>query len=159
MTFLHQIPSALTIVGGAVIGTVAVTARLPVDAQAIEIALIGGGAIVVAQIVIAISASLNARAAREAARGAAVAATSAAAKASEAGAKIDTIGRAVDGWRTAALREIEFLREELARTNPNSLRTQQQAEDAKRNADLQVEASRSARLDATKHPPAPVVKP
>jgi hypothetical protein len=159
MTLLYLVPSALAIVGGTVVGTVAATARLPLDAQAVEIALIGGGAIVVAQIVIAISASLNARAAREAASSAAVAATSAAAKASEAGAKIDTIGRAVDGWRTAALREIEFLRDELARNNPTNLRTQQQAEDAKTNADIQAEASRGARLDATKHPPAPVVKP
>jgi len=144
MALLYQIPSALVVFGGAVVATVAATTRVPVDAQAIEIALIGGGAIVVAQIVIAFSAARNAKYAREAARDAALAAGNAASKAERTGEKIDTIKASVDGWRTA-LREIEFLREELARGNPNSLRTQQQAEDAKKNADLQAEAARAAK--------------
>jgi hypothetical protein len=144
MTVLHQIPSALAVVGVAVAGTVAATARAPVDVQTIEVALIGGGAIVVAQIVIALAAGRQARLAREEARAAREASTKTA-------VKIDTIGRAVDGWRTAALREIEFLREELARDHPTNLRAQQQAEDAKSNADLQAEAARAAKsVDAVK---------
>lgn len=147
MTVLHQIPSALAVVGVAVTGTVAATARLPLDAQAIEIALIGGGAIVVAQIVIAIAAARQARLAREAA-------SEAAQQAKVSGIKLDRIGVNVDGRLTAATREIASLRGELSRIYPANLKVQQQAEDAKTDADAQAESSRRAKLDATGSLPA-----
>ena len=149
MMLLHQIPSALAITGATVVGMVAVMAKAPLDTQSFEIALIGGGAIVVAQFVIAISAGRQAKLAREAVLVAANSATNAALKAEQSGVKLDRISVSVDGRLTAATREIESLRGELARIYPADLRVQQQAENAKTDADIQAEASRRAqKLDA-----------
>jgi hypothetical protein len=150
MTVLHQVPSAIAVVALSVGAT---TALLSDSHTAIWVAVIGALALVGVQIVIAISASRNAKWAREAAKDAAMAATNAAAKAEQTGAKVETIKNTVDGWRTAALREIEYLREAQALAHPDSLRAQQQAEDAKKNADLQAEATRRGqKLDATDRP-------
>jgi hypothetical protein len=129
---IFDAPVMLAMVGGAVTSTLHETPTM--------IALIGGGAVVVAQVVIAIGAARNARLARDEARLAREAVVAAAKLAAERDVKIAEISHAVDGQLTGARQEIASLRGELARVYPGNVRVQQQADNATRDAKMQAES-------------------